>query len=132
MYHSKVFLGPTPAPFFSFFFSFFAFCVSFSKIFLPFDKVDKTNGCITWGDAEVAAFDQNPYKDGNSERVFIPLHILILNVAIYNQASRWIIHAKKRNLLYFCLLFFRCVPTNVSRQRDRPPDQIFVECLLRL
>ncbi|XP_052705876.1 uncharacterized protein LOC128181494 [Crassostrea angulata] len=26
--------------------------------------VDKTNGCITWGDAEVAAFDQNPYKDG--------------------------------------------------------------------
>ncbi|XP_022289609.2 uncharacterized protein LOC111101417 [Crassostrea virginica] len=26
--------------------------------------VDKSNGCITWGDAEVAAFDQTPYKDG--------------------------------------------------------------------
>ncbi|XP_062570824.1 uncharacterized protein LOC134232862 [Saccostrea cucullata] len=26
--------------------------------------MDPTNGCITWGDAEVAAFDQAPYKDG--------------------------------------------------------------------
>lgn len=53
-----------------------------SLIPLPLDKVDKTNGCITWGDAEVAAFDQNPYKDGKSQLDFIPLLSSILKVAI--------------------------------------------------